>query len=116
MEKKQRCDFCNVDVHRESYGKHIGNEKQLEKEQQYKMFLPERLFQGAVELQRRTYNPEPLIQKARKNNIINEKQLIKELADKINDPYHFTDRALKIGFIITLDSRHIKHASSEKNI
>ena len=39
--------------------------------------------------------------------------MIKELPKKIIDPYYFTDRVLQIGFNITLESHHIKHAISK---
>ena len=29
------------------------------------------------------------------------------------NPYYFTDRNLRVGFKITLDSRHINHANSK---
>ena len=37
----------------------------------------------------------------------------KEEAEKFINPYFFTDRNLKVGFNITLESHHIKHAKSE---
>ena len=36
-----------------------------------------------------------------------------ELAKKMNNPYYFTDRALRVGFNITLDSHHNNHATSK---
>ena len=58
------------------------------------------------------YNPKPLKQIASENIERNDKQLDKELADKMPNPYYFTDRVMKIGVIITLDSHHNNHANS----
>ena len=43
-------------------------------------------------------------------------QLNKELAKKMLDPCYFTDRNLKIGFEIILNSHHINHANSKLTI
>ena len=40
MEKKRRCDICNIDVHRASYAKHLGSKKRLENEKQNDMIIP----------------------------------------------------------------------------
>ena len=40
----------------------------------------------------------------------------KELAEKMFNPYYFTDRNLKVGFKINLDSHHINHANSKLTI
>ena len=44
------------------------------------------------------------------------KQLKKELAKKVINPYYFTDRDLKVGFKINLDTHHINHANSKLTI
>ena len=53
---------------------------------------------------------------ARINIKLYDKQLNKELAKKMINPYYFTDRALKVGFKIILDSHHINHANSKLTI
>ena len=40
----------------------------------------------------------------------------KELAKKMLNPYYFTDRNLRMGFKINLDSHHINHANSKLTI
>ena len=40
----------------------------------------------------------------------------KKLAKKMLNPYYFTDRNLKVGFKIKLDSHHINHAISRLTI
>ena len=57
-----------------------------------------------------------LKQLARKNIKLEDKQLKKELAKKMINPYYFTDRNLKVGFKINLDSHHINHATSKLTI
>ena len=62
------------------------------------------------------YNPKSLKQLARDNLKLDNKQLNKELAQKMINPYYFTDRNLKVGFEINLDSQHINHANSKITI
>ena len=65
MENGRRCDVCNVDVHRNSYGKHLRIKKHLEKEKQDRMILPEWLFQDPIENKvKKIYNPKPVRQLA----------------------------------------------------
>ena len=47
------------------------------------------------------YNPKPLRQIARDNTKLDDKQLSKELANKMLNPYYFTDRALQAGFFVS---------------
>ena len=49
---------------------------------------------------------------ARDNIRLDDKQLNKELARKTNNPYHFTDRILNVGFKINLHSHHINQDNS----
>ena len=44
MENSLRCDICNFDVHRASYGKHLISKKHLEKIRQNEIIIPEWLF------------------------------------------------------------------------
>ena len=44
MENSRRCDICNIDVHRASYGKHFRSKKHLEKIRQNEIIIPEWLF------------------------------------------------------------------------
>ena len=58
------------------------------------------------------YNPKSFKQIARDIINIDDKQLNKELAKKMSNPYYFTERALSVGFNITLESHGINHANS----
>ena len=44
MENSLRCDICNIDVHRASYGKHLISKKHLEKIRQNDIIIPEWLL------------------------------------------------------------------------
>ena len=69
-----------------------------------------------MKLKSKTYNPKSLKQLARNNIKLDDKQLNKELAKKMINPYYFTDRNLKVGFKNNLDSHHINHANSKLTI
>ena len=53
---------------------------------------------------------------AQDNFTFDDNQLSKELAKKMLNLCYFTDRNLKVGFKITLDSHHINHAHSKSTI
>ena len=113
----RRCEICNVDVHRASFVKHLRSKKHLENMKQYEMIIPEWLFREPVENKvNKIYNPKSLKQLARNNIRLDDKQLNKELAKKMINPYYFTDRALQIGFKINLDIHNLHHANSKLTI
>ena len=113
----RKCDVCNVDVHRASYIKHLRSKKHLENMKQNELIIPEWLFQEPVENKiKKIYNPRSLKQIARDNIRLDDKQLNKELAKKMINPYYFTDRNLKVGFKINLDSHNLHHANSKLTI
>ena len=113
----RRCDICNVDVHRASYMKHLRSKKHLKNIKQNEMIIPEWLFQEPFEKKiKNIYNPKPLKQLARNNIKLNDKQLNKEIAKKMLNPYYFTDNNLRVGFKINLDSHHINHLKSKLTI
>ena len=115
--KSRKCDVCNVDVHRASFVKHLRSKKHLEDMKQNDMIIPEWLFQEPVENKiKKLYNPKSLKQLARNNIKLDDKQLNKELARKMINPYYFTDRNLQVGFKINLDSHHINHLNSKITI
>ena len=113
----RKCEICNIDVHRASYVKHLRSKKHLEKIKQNEMIIPESLFQEPIENEiGKIYNPKSLKQIARDNIRLDDKQLNKELAKKMLNPYFFTDRNLRVGFKTNLDSHHVNHASSKLTI
>ena len=113
----RKCEICNVDVHRASYAKHLRSKTHLENIKQNEMIIPEWLFREPVENKvNKIYNPKSLKQLARNNIRLDDKQLNKELARRMINPYYFTDRNLQVGFKINLDSHHINHLNSKLTI
>ena len=113
----RRCDICNIDVHRASYVKHLRSKKHIENIKQNEMIIPEWLFQEPVENKiNKLHNPRSLKQIARDNIIIDDKKFNKKLAKKMINPYNFTDRNLKVGFKINLDSHNLHHINSNLTI
>ena len=113
----RKCYVCNVDVHRASYIKHLRSKRHIENLKRNEMIIPEWLFQEPVENKiNKIYNPKSLKQLARNNIKLDDKQLHEELAKKMINPYYFTDKNLKVGFKINLDSHHINHANSKLTI
>ena len=81
------------------------------------MIIPEWSFLEPIENKiKKIYNPKSLKQIARNNIKLDDKQLNKELAKKMINPYYFTDRNLKVGFKINLNSHHISHDNSKLSI
>ena len=113
----RRCQICNVDVHRASYNKHLRSKKHLENIKQNDMIIPERLIQEPIENKiNKIYNPQSLKQLARNNIKLDDKQLNKELARRMINPYYSTDRNLKVAYKINLDNHNINHAISKLTI
>ena len=103
MENSRRCDICDVDIHRERFAKHLRNQKHLKDIKQDDMIIPDWLFQEPVEKKpRKICNPDQFKQIARENINIDDKELNKELAKKMFNPYDFADRALQVRFDITI--------------
>ena len=81
------------------------------------MIIPEWLLKEPIENKIiKIYNPKSLKQIARDNIRLDDEQLNKELAKKTINPYYFTNRNLKVGFKLNLDSHHINHAISKLTI
>ena len=120
MENSRTCEICNVNVHRASYVKHLRSKKHMENLEQNELIIPEWLFkQEQTPIKKKiqkVYNPKTLKQIARKNIKMNDRELDKEIAKKMINPYYFIDENLKIGFKINLESHNVNHANSLLNI
>ena len=113
----RKCDICDVDFHRASYIKHLRNKKQIENEKINNMVIPDWLFQEPIEKKiKKIYNPKSLKQIVKDNIRLGDKQLNKELAKKMLNPYYFTDRNLKVGFKFDLDGHPINQANVKLTI
>ena len=108
----RRWNICNVDVHRASLAKHLRSKNYLENKKKI-MNIPQWLFKQPLENKKTIYNPKPLTPIARHNINVDDKQLNKKLANRMLNPYYFTDRALRFGFIIKLDGHHIIRTNSK---
>ena len=93
-------------------------QKHIENEKINSMIIPEWFFQKPIENEiKNIYKPKSIKQIARENIRLDDKQLNKKkLAKKMLIPYYFTDKSLKVGFKINLDSHHINHANSKLTI
>ena len=81
------------------------------------MITPAWLFLETVENKiNKIHNPRSLKQIARDNIRLDDKQLNKELAKKMLNPYYFIDENLKVGFKINLDSHNFHHTSSKLTV
>ena len=115
--KSRKCDVCNVDVHRASYNKHLRSKKHIENDRANEMIIPEWLFREPIENKiEKIYNPISLKKLARNKMNLDDKQLNKELARKMINPYYFSDRNLQVAYKINLDSHHINHLNSKLTI
>ena len=116
MENSRTCDLCNGNVHRASFVRHLRIKKHLENIIKNEMIIPEWLFkeeQAPIKKQIKSiYNPKTLKQIAGEIIKMSDKELDKEFAKKMFNPYFFIDEISKIGFKINLDSHNINQANS----
>ena len=114
----RKCDVCNINnIHRASYVKYLKSKKHIENMKQNEMIIPEWLFKDPIENEiKKIYNPNSLRQIARDNIRLDDKQLNRELARRMINPYYFTDRNLRVGFKINLDSHKLHQTISKLNI
>ena len=93
MEDSRTCEICNVKVHRASFVKHLRSKKHLEKIKQNEMIIPEWFFkEEQTPLKnkiKKVYNPKTLQQIARQSNKLTDKELDKEIAKMMPNPYFF---------------------------
>ena len=95
----------------------MRSKKHIENEKINSRIIPEWLFREPIENKiKKIYNPKPLRQLARDNIKLDDKQLNKELAKKMPNPFYFTDKNLKVGLKNNLDSPYINHANSKLTI
>ena len=113
MIESRRCDICNFNVPGASFAKQLRCKNHLENSRQDDIFIPGWTFQERNEIfnniPRRTYKPKPSKLITSKYNETHDKEVTEELAEKLVNPFYFTDRILKIAFKITPDSHPIIH-------
>ena len=98
MENSRRCKICNINVQKASMQKHLRSKNYWENEKQNQYIIPERLFreeQSPIENKlKKVYNPKTLKQIAREKVKMNDKELDKDLSEKMINPYYFIDENL----------------------
>ena len=81
------------------------------------MIIPEVLFKEPIENKIiKINNHKSLKQIARDKIRLDDKQVNKELAKKMFNPFYFADRNLRVGFKSDLDSHHINHSNYKLTI
>ena len=120
MENSRTCEISNVNVRRASYVRHLRSKKLLEKIKQNQMIIPEWLFiEEHTPIKnkiKKVYNPKTLKQMAGENIKVNDKELDKQIAKRMTNPYYFIVENIKLGFRINLKSQYNGHANSFLNI
>ena len=97
--------------------KHLRSKKHTENIKQNEIFIAEWLFQEPVEKKfNKIHNPRSLKQTARDNIKLDDTQLNKELANKMINPFYFTDKNLKVAYKINLDSHNLHHTNCKLTI
>ena len=97
--------------------KHLRSEKHLRTEKENNVIVPEWLFKEPLENKiKKLNNPKTLKQLTIEKIKLDDKHLNKELAEKMIDPYYFTDRALRVGSNNALQCHHKNHAISKLKI
>ena len=85
MEKSRKYDICKNGAHRASYAKHLRTKKHLDYGKRNETRIPEFLFQEHIENNiEKLYNPNSLKQIAIEKFKLDDKQLIKELNEKVD--------------------------------
>ena len=111
-----RRDFCNIVVHRASYPKHLRSRKHLENIRQDDKIISELFFKEEQEHNKKKlkniYNPKTLEKIARDNNKLDDKDLEKQSAEKMINPYCFIVENIQRGFQRILESHNINHTNS----
>ena len=111
----RKCDVCNIVVHRASYVKQFKSKIQLEMKSKIKCLYQDACSKNLLKMKPKN-KPKSLKQIARDNIRLEDKQLNKELAKKMINPYYFTDEVLKVGFKINLDAHNFNLANSKLTI
>ena len=113
----RKCEVCDIDSHRASYVKHLRSKEHLENIKQNEVIRSECLVNEPI-LNKiiKIINPKTMKQIARDIIGLDDKQINKDLHKKTLDPYYITDRNLRVGFKIDLDSHHINQSNSKLTI
>ena len=104
---KKYCEKCEILIHRASFAKHLRSKKHLNLQPN----IVETLIPTTSKI-----NPKSLKELARDNIKLTDKELNKEIAKKMLNPYYFKDKEFYDFLKINLDSHHINHLNSKITI
>ena len=106
---KKYCERCNIIIHRASYAKHLKSKKHLQDQK-------DKLIQPTTSKEEKINNPKSLKELARDKIKLSNRDLDKEIAKKMLNPYYFKDQSFYDFLKINLDSHHINHLNSKITI
>ena len=110
---KRYCEKCDIIIHRASFAKHLRSKKHLNKLQNDN---ENRVLQPTTSRENTAINPKSLKELARDNIKLTDKELNKEIAKKMLNPYYFKDKEFYDFLKINLNSHHINHLNSKITI
>ena len=85
---KKYCERCNIIIHRASYAKHLKSKKHLNLQPNIENILQ----QPTTSKVEKINNPKSLKELARNEIKLNDRELNKEIAKKMLNPYYFKDK------------------------
>ena len=100
---KKYCEKCGILIHRASLAKHLRSKKHLNKLQNDNEDQQENILQPTTSKKNITINPLSLKELARDNIKLTDKELNKEIAKKMINPYYFKDKEFYDFLKINLD-------------
>ena len=86
----RKCEICDIDVRRASYLKHLRSKEHLKNDKPNEMIFQSGYLKKLLKINKYIYNSKSLRQIARDIFHSDDKQLNKELAKKLINPYYFS--------------------------
>ena len=116
IRKNGYCEICNIKVHKSSIAKHLRSIKHEENQ----FIIPNNFFKEnqslTTKINTQNFNPKSLKEIAIDKLNLNNRELNKEIAKKMLNPYYFKDKYFYNFLKINLDSHHINHLNSKITI
>ena len=113
---KKYCEICDIHIHRASMSKHLKSKKHLNKLQNNNENQGNITNKPSSSKEDKNFNPKSLKELARDKIKLNDRELNKEIAKKMLNPYYFKDKDFYNFLKINLDSHHINHLNSKITI
>ena len=116
IRKNGFCKICNTNVHKSSITKYLRSIKHQENQ----LIIPYNFFNenlsSSSKISTKKYNPLKLSDLARDKIKLNDRELNKEIVEKMLNPYYFKNKNLYNILKINLDSHHVNHLNSKLTI